>query len=134
MKKNKIPAKTWSKLAKIAWTVRENARILEDTRVGCALLTNDGKIFSGCNVEHSMRSHDVHAETNAIGSMVAGGGKNIAAIVVVAECSRLTPCGSCLDWINEFGGPDCLVGVQSKQNGELIVFRTDVLFPYPPKK
>src|SRR5579862_8473323 len=113
MKSNTISQSTWNKLSKAAWKVRDNARILEDTHVGAALISTNGKIFTGCNVEHSMRSHDIHAETNAIGTMIAAGEKRIAAILVVAKCDWLTPCGGCLDWINEFGARDCKIGVQS---------------------
>ena len=134
MAATKITKETWSKLSKAAWAVRENARILEDTMVGSSLLTANGKIFSGCNVEHSMRSHDFHAETNAIGNMIAGGGKKIVAILVVAKCSRLTPCGGCLDWINEFGGSDCIIGVQSMPGGKITIYRASELFPVPPRK
>jgi cytidine deaminase len=134
MKTVKITNQTWSKLSKAAWAVRENARILEDTHVGSALITAPGKIFAGCNVEHTMRSHDFHAETNAIGNMIAGGEKKIVAILVVAKCSMLTPCGGCMDWINEFGGPECLVGIQSKPNGEIKIFHLADMFPFPPKK
>jgi cytidine deaminase len=134
MKSEKISKAVWSKLSRAAWAVRENARILEDTHVGAALITANGKIFSGCNVEHSMRSHDVHAETNAISSMIAGGEKAIKAILVVAQCSSLTPCGGCRDWIQEFADSGCLVGVQSRVGGRLTIYRLTDLFPHPPRK
>ena len=38
-------------LAKSAWEVRENASILGDTKVGAALLSKSGKIYTGCNIE-----------------------------------------------------------------------------------
>lgn len=93
---------SWDKLIAEAWKVRDNARA--KTKVGCALLTKDGKIFSGCNVEHKFRSHDIHAETNAISSMVAGGGDEIEKIVIAATRDSFTPCGSCMDWIFQSGG------------------------------
>ena len=134
MKTSKITVQTWAKLSKAAWAVRENARILEDTYVGCALLADDGKIYGGCNVEHTMRSHDFHAETNAIGNMIAGGGKKIRALIVVAKCSNLTPCGSCRDWINEFSDRDCPIGVQSSVGGKIAFHRIGDLLPSPPSK
>jgi cytidine deaminase len=80
------------------------------TKVGCAVLPDDGRIFAVCNVEHRFPSHDVHAEVNAITTMVAGGaGRDhqrqrgrILAVVVVAERDQFTPCGACMDWILQF--------------------------------
>ncbi len=65
--------------------------------------------FVGCNIEHRFRSHDIHAEVNTISTMVALGGHNLRAILIAATRDRFTPCGSCLDWIFELGGEDCLV-------------------------
>src|SRR3712207_8762813 len=58
------------------------------TRVGAAVLGADGGIYAGCNVEHKFRSHDVHAEVNALTSLVAGGGNSAVAVLVVAERDR----------------------------------------------
>ena len=102
----------WDKLIEEAWKVRESAKA--KTKVGCALLTKNGKIFSGCNVEHRFRSHDIHAETNAISSMVAGGGDEIDRIVIVAERDKFTPCGSCMDWIFELGNEEVQVAFANK--------------------
>jgi cytidine deaminase len=96
-------------LSKAAWSVRGNARLHGPTHVGCAALSEEGRIFVGCNIEHRFRSHDIHAEVNAISSLVAGGGSKLQAILIAAERNRFTPCGSCMDWIFELGGEDCLV-------------------------
>lgn len=119
-------------LAAAAWLVRENAFVFGPTKVGAALITIGGKVYLGCNVEQQFRSHDVHAEVNAITSMVAGGEKEFVAIVIVAEKLRFTPCGGCMDWIYQFGGPDCLIGYQSKRDAELIVLKAHELMPYYP--
>src|SRR5947208_1032840 len=88
---------TMKNLSSHAWTARTNAHIIGKTRVGCALLTTTRRIYTGCNVEHRFRSHDVHAEVNAISSMVVGGDKEIAYLLVAAERERFTPCGACMD-------------------------------------
>src|SRR5687768_7490217 len=93
----------WAQLSKRAWAVRENARVHGNTRVGAATLSSEGGIFVGCNVEHQFRSHDVHAEVNALTSMIAAGHSNAVAILIAAERDRFTPCGGCLDWIFELG-------------------------------
>ena len=115
-----------------AWDVREQAYIYGPTRVGAAVMTFDGTVFVGCNVEHRFRSHDIHAEVNAIGSMVAAGHKDLVAVVVVAERERFTPCGSCMDWIYQFGGPSCIVGFQASMDSKMDIFTAHDLMPHYP--
>lgn len=125
---------SWDKLSEMAWKARDNARILGKTRVGCALLTTDGKYYSGCNVEHKYRSHDIHAETNTISSLVANGSKGIEFILIVAERDGFTPCGSCMDWIFEIGSSETVVGFQNKRKGELVEIHTaGELMPFYPR-
>jgi cytidine deaminase len=119
-------------LANSAWKCRQSAYILENTKVGAAIMTSDGSIFVGCNVEHRFRSHDVHAEVNAITSMVAAGHTDLVAVVIVAKRERFTPCGACMDWIFQFGGSTCLVGYQAKQGEVIKVYKAEELMPYYP--
>ena len=121
-----------SELTRRAWAVRANAHVLGTTKVGCALLASDGSVFVGCNVEHKFRSHDVHAEVNAISSMVAGGQRKIVALVVVAERERFTPCGACMDWIMQFGSDECVVGFQGTQGGNVTTYTAKELMPHYP--
>lgn len=123
--------KEWSNLAKSAWIHRENARVLGKTKVGAAVLSNE-RIFAGCNIEHQFRSHDIHAEISAISAMISSGSKKLDAILVVSERENFTPCGGCLDWIFEFGGPKCLVGYQTKKDGKITIFSADELMPHYP--
>lgn len=122
-----------NRLAHAAWECRERAHVLGNTKVGTAVMSSDGYIFTGCNVEHRFRCHDVHAEVNAITSMVAAGKTELVAIVIAAEKKFFTPCGSCMDWIFQFGGPSCIVGYQSKEGREIKIFRARDLMPYYPK-
>jgi cytidine deaminase len=122
-----------SHLAVEAWKGREHAYVMGNTKVGASVLSSDGSIFVGCNVEHRFRAHDIHAEVNAITSMVAAGRTELRAIAIAAERKRFTPCGGCLDWIFQFGGPSCLVVCQSVRNGELTVFRAQELMPHYPE-
>jgi len=130
---NTVTAETLARLAEQAWAARDSAYILGDTKVGCAALADDSRIFVGCNVEHRYRCHDVHAEVNAISSMVAAGATGLVAIIVAAERERFTPCGSCLDWIFQFGGASCMVGYQSAKGGQLHTFTAQQLMPYYPQ-
>lgn len=78
--------------------------------VGAALLTDEGAVFSGCNVENSSYPEGWCAETSAIAAMVAAGGRRIAEVAVVAERTPLiTPCGGCRQRLKEFGSVETLV-------------------------
>lgn len=72
--------------------------------VGAAILTIDGKIYSGCNVENASYGLTICAERNAIFQAVANGSKQIAAVMVYTPTANPSaPCGACRQVINEFG-------------------------------
>lgn len=125
-------AEQFETLAEAAWNVRENAYTFGHTKVGAAVLSADGEMFLGCNVEHRFRCHDVHAEVNAITSMVTSGRTQLVAIVIAAERERFTPCGSCMDWIYQFGQGSCQVGYQTVPGGKIIILTAEELMPYYP--
>jgi cytidine deaminase len=96
-------------------------------------LASAGGFFTGCNVEHRFRSHDVHAEVNAIGNMISQIGRSeIRALAVVAEREHFTPCGSCMDWILQFAAEDCVVFAQSKVDGPVKTYNARDLMPFYP--
>lgn len=71
-------------------------------RVGAAVLTDDGKIYVGCNVENAAPPITLCATRNAIGSAVAAGSKEIEMVVIYTPTHHATPpCGSCRQVINE---------------------------------
>ena len=86
-------------------------------KVGAALLSDKGEIFSGCNVENASYGLTNCAERTAIFSAIAasGPGLNIRAIAVTNDqgvpCS---PCGACRQVIYEFG-PDATVIYQGSK-------------------
>jgi cytidine deaminase len=73
-------------------------------RVGAAVLTGSGRIFSGCNVENASYGLCNCAERTAIFAAAAAGERRLRAVVVYTPTSRPTlPCGACRQVINEFG-------------------------------
>lgn len=122
----------WERMAKDAWSARSQARVLGNTTVGAAVLDAGGGLWSGCNIEHKFRCHDVHAEVNAISSMISSGAREIVAVLVVANRERFTPCGGCMDWIFEFGGPKVRVGFQREPGGDVEVLSAGELMPHYP--
>ena len=74
--------------------------------VGAAILTSEGAIFTGCNVENASYGLTICAERNAIFQAVAQGKTSIIAVAVFTPTTiPSTPCGACRQVINEFG-PD----------------------------
>ena len=74
--------------------------------VGAALLCDDGRVFTGANIEVASYPEGWCAETTALGHYIMGGGGKIAEIAVIAErMPRVTPCGGCRQRLAEFAGP-----------------------------
>jgi cytidine deaminase len=73
-------------------------------RVGAAVLTAGGRIFSGANVENASYGLGNCAERTAIFSAAAAGERDLVAVAVYTPTLRPTPpCGACRQVINEFG-------------------------------
>ncbi len=75
-------------------------------KVGSALMTSDGKIFTGCNIENMSYSLTVCAERTAIFKAVSEGMTNFEAIAVHGTENPCIPCGACLQVMSEFCRPD----------------------------
>ena len=75
--------------------------------VGAAVRTADGRRYAGANVENAAYPQGQCAEASAIGALVAGGGGEIAEVVVAAPSRELvTPCGGCRQRLREFTPAD----------------------------
>ena len=82
--------------------------------VGAAVWTDDGKIYTGCNVENSSFGLTVCAERNAVGHAVANGARRITAVAMWTPMDEpAAPCGACRQVLNEFG-PDMRVMLVGK--------------------
>ena len=72
-------------------------------RVGAALRTPSGAVFSGCNVENAAYPQGSCAEAGAIAAMATAGERRIEEILVIGDGEALcTPCGGCRQRIREF--------------------------------
>ncbi len=93
-------------LIKAAKDVREKAFApFSKFKVGAAVRTKNGKIFTGCNVESATYGGTVCAERVAIWKAVSEGEKDFTHLSVVADTEELTPpCGICRQIIWEFCG------------------------------
>ena len=74
--------------------------------VGAAILTEDGQIFSGCNVENSSYGLTICAERTAVFTAVCEGSQRFSKIVIVSDDEApVMPCGACRSVLFEFS-PD----------------------------
>jgi cytidine deaminase len=98
--------------------------------VGAALLTADGQVFVGCNVENASYGLTICAERSAICAAVAAGAREVQAVAVVTDLADpARPCGACRQVLAEFGPAMEVVLVGS---GAAVVTTTlDKLLPHP---
>jgi cytidine deaminase len=92
-------------LVEAARRVREHAYApYSGFRVGAALETSSGAVFTGANFENASYGATLCAERAAVASMIAGGERSIAKVAVYAEGPVLAmPCGLCRQVLFEFG-------------------------------
>ena len=96
--------------------------------VGCAVLTRDGRVIEGVNVENAAFGATICAEANAISSAAAAGVRKIDTIAVgcldAAECY---PCGNCRQLMREFEVERVIV---QGQGGRMRIHTLDELLPH----
>ncbi len=98
-------------------------------RVGAALLTPDGEIIAGCNVENAAYPSGTCAERAAIGAAVVRGQRTFTHVVVATEAGTPTPpCGMCRQVLHEFA-PDCQV-ISVTRGGAAAEWPLRDLLPY----
>jgi cytidine deaminase len=99
--------------------------------VGAAIVDDRGEMHIGCNVENAAYPEGNCAEANAIGAMVASGGKRISVIAAVGGSEALefcTPCGGCRQSILEFSDDNTRV-ILLDEEGQIQEFSIDDLLP-----
>ena len=91
-------------------------------RVGCALLTGDGRIYTGANVENAAYGSTICAERVAMPAAVVDGAREFVALAVVGDgAGPCTPCGACRQVLFEFA-PD-LVVIAGGADGQVMRYR-----------
>ena len=94
-----------SALVPAAMAARQHAHApYSNFRVGAAVATLDGRVFTGCNVENLSYGLTICAERNAVFAAVAAGVREFDAIAIVADTREpVSPCGACRQVLAEFG-------------------------------
>lgn len=118
-----------AELLRVARAVRERAyapysRFL----VGAAVLTADGRVFSGCNVENSSYGLAICAERAALCKAVSEGARDVRVVAIVADTAKpCPPCGACRQMLSELG-PHCRV-ILSNLAGDVEQSTIEALLP-----
>lgn len=104
-------------------------------QVGAALLSADGEIFGGCNIENAAFSPTNCAERTALFKAVSEGKKDFTAIAVVGgkadgELEFCTPCGVCRQALVEFCDPKTFVVYLGTSPEDYKGYLLDEILPY----
>jgi cytidine deaminase len=110
---------TRTELVALALAAREHAYApYSRFKVGAALVTASGRVFTGCNVENASYSHTCCAERTAVFKAVSEGEREIVGIAIVTDTlPPASPCGSCRQVLHEFGA-DAFVVCANTQGDE----------------
>lgn len=117
------------KLYEIALMAKENAYApYSGFKVGAAALTDEGIVYTGCNVENSSYGAAICAERTAIIKAISEGKRNIVKIAIASDSKEYTyPCGICRQVISEFM-PEGEVIVGSDKG--INIYKASELFPH----
>jgi len=117
----------WDELVAVAWQTREHAYApYSKFAVGAALMSINGRIYSGCNVENLSYGLTYCAERVAIGAAIAAGEREFLAMAVVAHTRvPISPCGACRQVMAEFAVPLVILA----NRNERLEFRLHELLP-----
>ncbi len=88
-------------------------------KVGAALLTKSGKLYTGCNIENSSYGLTNCAERTAVFKAVSEGEMEFKEMVIYADSPNLpTPCGACRQVLSEFGPELKIIIISNKEQIE----------------
>ena len=124
-------------LIKAAFNARKNAYApYSGYKVGAALLTGDGSIVTGCNVENSSYGLCNCAERTAVFKAVSEGCKGFKAIAIVGGLDEeevtndyAYPCGACRQVLREFCDPDTFRIIVARSESDFKEFTLSQLLP-----
>lgn len=113
-----------------ARSIQERAYVpYSEYRVGAALQTTDGTVFTGCNIENANYSNSLHAEEVAIAEALKQGHREFDRLAVSSsKRDGVTPCGMCRQTLAEFCGPDLAI-ICDEGDGEMAEYTLGELLP-----
>ncbi|HKL12490.1 MAG TPA: cytidine deaminase [Halanaerobiales bacterium] len=123
-----IDENTKQKLFEAAKKVRKNAYVpYSNFPLSAALLTKEGKIFTGVNIENAAYGSTMCAERTAIFKAVSEGYTDFEALLLISDTKKpVTPCGACRQVISEFSNEMEII-MTTYNNGELVKKNSELL-------
>ena len=119
---------TDKELFRMAVEASENAYApFSNFHVGAALLTEDGKVFTGVNIENSSYGATICAERTAMVKAISEGARDFESIAIAGNGGTSWPCGICRQFMYEFC-PDIRV-ISGENEDELKVYTLKELLP-----
>ena len=97
-------------------------------QVGAALLSADGNIYAGCNVENASYGLTICAERSAVASAVSAGRRDLVALALVTDGGK-PPCGACRQVLAEFNQDLQIFLVDANGDGEFAEVTLGTLLP-----
>ena len=86
-------------------------------KVGAAILTKSGKVYTGCNIESASYTPTICAERTALAKCVSEGDTDLEKIAVVGSLEKISyPCGVCRQFLREFGKDMTIISATSENN------------------
>lgn len=100
-------------------------------RVGAALLTKDGRIYQGCNIENASYTPTICAERTAFFKAIFDGVREFAAIAIIGSCVLPAfPCGVCRQVMSEFCDGDFIIVTSNIDGTEVVTETLDQMMPH----
>lgn len=121
-------------LIEIAIKAKQNAYVpYSNFKVGAALLSKSGKVYTGCNVECSSYGMTICAERVALVKAISEGEREFEAIAVVGgrndDLTYTTPCGACRQFLADFGNFKVILGYKEEDKIKNKIFTVKDLLP-----
>ncbi len=119
------------RLIKVVKGITKNAYApYSKIQVGAGFYTQNGKIYTGVNIENSSYSLTICAERVALFKAISEGEKDIRLLLLYSpQIDFILPCGACLQVLNEFN-PEMIIATMNK-NEEFKFFPLKVLLTNP---
>lgn len=126
-----IDQKKQAELLELAAQAREHSYSpYSHYKVGAALLTKDGRIYQGCNMENASYTPTVCAERTAFFKAVYDGVRDFEAIAVIGSGNTPAyPCGVCRQVMNEFCDKDFLIITGNCDQSEVAALTLEEMLP-----
>ena len=120
----------YAQLIRIATDAKNNSYSpYSKFRVGAAILTKSGRVYTGANVENASYGATICAERTAMLKAVFDGEREVKAVAIAGDCDDyIYPCGICRQFLAEFTDDDAEI-ICSKKSGDFKVYKFGELLP-----